>query len=45
MGVNLTVAAVLCVLPSLLLLLPLGGSVVKSVAIGSGLEVGTNEPS
>ena len=39
--VNLTVAVVLCVL----LLLSLGGAVVKSVAIGSGLEIGTNEPS
>ena len=44
-GFVIVVALVLGVLSSLLLMLPLGGSVVCTLTTGGGLETGTNRPS
>ena len=44
-GLAIVVALVLGVLSSLLLMLPLGGSVVCTLTTGGGLETGSNGPS
>ena len=44
-GLVIVVGLVLGVLSSLLLMLPLGGSVVCTLTTGGGLETGTNGPS